>query len=117
PRGSSSHSRAARRCGSARSSAWPASATTRTRRARSRPRGLADALVSERAARLVERGLAQLRTGGAVAELLAHRIAVARTDDIAHVRFVLERVAVLLRMALRRAQVLRWIATHGQRLF
>src|SRR5437667_8002 len=60
---------------------------------------------AERATRLVEPRLAQLRAGRAVAELLARGLAVPGPDHVAQVRLALERVAVLLRVALGRAQV------------
>src|SRR5262245_41868944 len=60
---------------------------------------------AERAPRLVEACLAQLCAGGTIAELLARGLAVPGPDHIAQVGFALERVAVLLGVALGGAQV------------
>src|SRR5690606_18800764 len=65
---------------------------------------------------LVECGAAQLVSGRSVAEPCAQGGAVARTDDVAQVRLVIERVAVLLRVALLGAQRLPRIEHDGGRL-
>src|SRR5947207_5171689 len=76
---------------------------------------LARAPGSQRAPGPVEPRLAQLRAGRAVTELLARPLAVARPDDVAQVGVVLERVAVLLGVALR-AQVVGRGARDRERL-
>src|SRR5687767_15824776 len=94
-----------------RASSSAAASTVSYRRRRS-SRAASTARASPNAPRsgaacFVERGFAELSARRTVAELGARLLAVTRPDDVPHVRFILERVAVLFGMALGRAHLLR----------